>query len=848
MKTLFKLLITLLILTALALGGIFLFVFSDKGSETMKPYLKAEIEKQIGMPVEISKLKLSKDNAQFDMTVNKNLVLEVDSNFSVFSQSFDGIYHVKADNFTYNDIKLREADVRGTFNGTPSDVKVDGKGTALDAPLDYSLRIIDNMPQKILATIKSIELAEVLQLAGQPSLAKGKVDVEIDMPNIGEDGATGFGHVTLNRATFNDALVKKLYNFTLPKKSYATAKLDAKLKGKIIELLADVKSNLFKIDLKNATVNTDTKKVVAEYHVDIKDMRILTKNRLLGAFKIAGDVELEGENYTLRGKSNSLGGELSFDIGEKSKVRLQKVAIAKILHFVKQPSYATGELSGTIMLKDKKMNAGTYDLQVKKGMLSQKTIQNNFGYKIPTKSHYTIDSKGKIANQHLNADVTLKSNLSDVKLTKIKVNLTNQYVDADYKVVVHDVAMFIPSSKGAKVTKVTLTGVVKKAKTLSIKGVSSGLGKKMEYAYDTKSASLDAIGLYVERLMAITGLPVYAKGTLNSKVKIDNLKTLDGTFSFSSDNLVTQPKAMKKLMGKALKTTIKLESKGSIKKGKAYLNTKIKSSLANVTLSKTVFDIKKKVLTTDYSVNVANLKNLYVVTGKKLYGKFNANGKVVKGKSLKVTGVTKSLGGSVNYTLLGDHLTSKISSVPIENIFKLLGDKSLILGKASGKVKFNTKRKSGVVDLSIGGFQLKSSKLTQRVKLLLKKDPARIIFKTTKLHADIKGDKVSYTLTAKGTRANIEISNGQLNNKSKTNTANFKFIYEKYTVAGKIKGSIDNPKISIDASSLLNDEMKKKLNKKIDKKLNKLLEGKTGKKINKALGGNVGNLLKGLKF
>jgi len=116
--------------------------------------------------------------------------------------------------------------------------------------------------------------------------------------------------------------------------------------------------------------------------------------------------------------------------------------------------------------------------------------------------------------------------------------------------------------------------------------------------------------------------------------------------------------------------------------------------------------------------------------------------------------------------------------------------------------------------------------------MVIGKDPTRVIFDSTKFHADIKGKITDYTLHAQGTRSSIEITEGRIDKINNTNTAKFKFVYEKHTVHGKIKGTIDNPKVTIDTSAILKDKIDEQLQEKIDK----------------ALGGKAGEFLRGLKF
>lgn len=824
--------LSVLLFLLLTIVGLFFFTFSQTGNDMLKPYIKQELEREIGLPVEVKTFKLESGTLSLDMVINKQAVVRVVSHYNLWDQSFEGIYHINADKFMYDDMKFKETDIKGNFKGVAEDIYVDGKGTALDAKVDYRLNIIDDLPQKIIVNIKGAQLAEVLQLSGHPALAQGKIDIEINMPDIGEDTATGYGHIVLNKAYFNRKLVKKLYDYTLPEKSYVNGTIDANLEGKNIKLVGDIQSNLFMIQIKNALVNMVSEHMTAEYSLDVKDMRILTQNKLAGILKLDGKVEIEDKEVRVTGKSNSLGGELRFSVDKMAKITFEKLALEKLLSLLKQPDYAKGELSGTVVLDDITKKSGTYVLHIDKGTLDPKTIEKMFRYQIPAKNSFSLASEGKIANKMLTANATVHSTLSDVTLSGLKYDFEQKMLVSNYDMLVHDVNVFMPTAQVSKGTAVSVKGLLKFADSLSISGVTKGLGKKVAFSYDSKTAKLDASQLVVEKILALAGLPVYAKGTVDSQVVLTNLKTAEGTFSLQGTNLVTQPKEMKKLMGKALKVNIALDTSGTFKKGKGYIDTKMKTSLGNLSLDNMVYDTQKNTFKSHYTLDIPNLKKLHTLIDRKLYGPLVLKGQLAKEKTLKVTGVTTSLGGKINYTLMGDNLTSRISSVPLTSILGTLGHKKNFLGQASGTAKYNLKQKSGVVDLDIASFQIKPSTLTNTIKMFIGKDPARVIFSSTKFHANIKGNITTYTLRAKGTRSSIDISNGRINKTNNAHTAKFKFVYEQYTVKGKIKGTLDNPKVTLDTTSLFKD--------KVDDKFKDKLE--------KALGGKAGEFLKGLSF
>ena len=835
MNKLLLVLLSSILLVLVTITGTLFFAFSTSGNNTLKTYLHKELEEKIGLPVEVRKFTLEAGKSSLNMRINKEADIKVEMHYDLLAQTVKGIYHVKAKNFHYKKMMLRDIDIQGHFKGAAEDIVVDGIGSALDAALAYRFRLLDQMPQNIEANMKGMALSEVLELAGQPPLAKGKIDVEINMPDIGKEFANGYGHIVLDKALFNTAVIKKMYDLTVPEKSSVSGNIDVKLKGNNLNFLVNTQSNLFNLNIKEASIDLENKKVFAKYMMDVKEMAILTQNQFAGPLKVTGNVEVKNEKYYVKGSTNTLGGALLFDISERFKFHFENLELAKILYLTKQPHYAKGLLSGSADL-DKELESGKYDIKIQKGQFDAKSIEKKFGYQIPSINSFSFDSTGKIVQKILNADVSLKSTLSDLKLTELVYDIENKKLNADYDVFLPNIGLLIPNNKAVKRGYISAKGKVKLDKTLYIKGSAKGLGEKLDFTYDSKTATVKADDLFVEKLLSLSALPRYVKGKLSTSVHMTNIETLDGTFSFKSDKLVTQPNAMKRLIDKKLNLPIALESKGKLKSGIAYINTKMKTSMGNMTLDNMVFNTKNSTFKSTYILDIPDLEKTYALTEKKLYGPMLLSGDISQDKALKVTGSTSSLGGKIEYTLIGDVLKSKITKVSLENILGMVGQKELVQGDAYGTVTYNMKSRVGVIDMDISSFQIKPSSTTKTVKMFIGKDPTRIIYNSTKLHADIKGDVTRYTLVAKGSHSSIEVTNGKLDKVNNKHTAKFKFVYEKYEVTGTIGGTVENPTILVNPSSI----MQSKTGEKIQKKLDKALGGDMGKA--------VGGFLKGLKF
>jgi hypothetical protein len=798
----------------------------------LKPYVKEKLEEKIGLPVEVQSFTLASGVSSLDFVINKQAVVNVVLQYSLWDRSFEGKYQLRSDMFSYEDKVLKETDLKGNFKGVSEEFYVEGKGIALEAKVDFHLNVIDHAAQKIILNIKGADLSEVLRLYGHPALAEGEIDVEVNMPELGEGALSGYGHIVLHKAHFNRQLVKELYGYDLPEKSDLHGKIDAKSEGENVTVLGNLQSNLFTLQIKNTLVNMLSKQWSTEYSLDVKELRLWTKNKLAGPLKLDGTVERKDKKVRVSGISHSLGGTLRFSKDENTQITFEKLALEKLLRLWKQPAYAKGEVSGTIDLDKKNRKEGSYTLRIDKGVLSSHAIEKLDRYQIPAKNIFSLESKGAIADQKLTANASIHSTLADVTLTDLKYDLKDKILLSHYTLLMHDLKALPPKSKVAGGTPVRAEGELKLAESLTVSGRMKGLGKKLDFSYDSKTAKVNASQLFVEKLLALTGLPVYAKGTLDSHIVLTKLKPLEGIFTLKSNNLVTEPNAMKKLTGEALKVTIGCNVSGTFKEGKGEINARVKSSLGDISLDSMLIDIEKKHFKSTYTVEIPSLKKLHKLIDRKLYGPLVLKGEWSKNKSLTLIGVTTTLGGKVNYRLKGDDIHATISSVPLENILGLLGQKKNFLGLASGKGKYHRKKRSGVVDLDIASFQIKPSSLTSTIKMVLGKDPARVIFSSTKFHADIKGKVTLYALHAKGTRSSIDITEGRVDRSHNTHRAKFEFMYETYTVRGKITGTRDDPKVSIDTSALLQNRIDDKLQNKIEK----------------VLGGKAGKFLKSLSF
>jgi len=209
-RILIRLLFTLLVVLLLMLGVV-LFIFSDKGNAFLAPYIQSRLEKATGMPVTIEQFTLRSGRVALVARLNRQLQLRVASNYNLVKRSFSGVYVLAAKHFTYETVTLSDIQINGKFKGAADTIRLNGKGDALHAPLAYKVYVEKGEPKNIEAIVKGLSIAELLVLAKQPPLMKGKADLVIHMPHIGTNGAKGTAQLRVKDAYLQRAFIEKHY-------------------------------------------------------------------------------------------------------------------------------------------------------------------------------------------------------------------------------------------------------------------------------------------------------------------------------------------------------------------------------------------------------------------------------------------------------------------------------------------------------------------------------------------------------------------------------------------------------------------------------------------------------------
>lgn len=229
-------------------------------------------------------------------------------------------------------------------------------------------------------------------------------------------------------------------------------------------------------------------------------------------------------------------------------------------------------------------------------------------------------------------DLDISANVNDAANVNVKgkYSLFARSFDLSYDANAHDLAKLgIKTSEGLSL-KGQILGDLDK---FGINGSGQIFDSNVKFLANLKDLKpldlqIDAKALNVEKALAVASLPIYAKGNIDvlSDIKAGGSGT-EGNASIKSSNLILNESAFKDMNISIPKgVQITLNSDITAQSDILRAASKIDSTLGKISAEKSEFDLKNKILNSDFNLNVPDLAKLESLIGRKISGDVKANG------------------------------------------------------------------------------------------------------------------------------------------------------------------------------------------------------------------------------
>ena len=159
-----------------------------------------------------------------------------------------------------------------------------------------------------------------------------------------------------------DRLVK-IKDIVIPPNTNIHGNIQSKLNGTNASIDGEMISSLANLVLKNGTVNLESKRLLSEFTLNIKELKKLkfvTKKDLRGALQITGEIEKKEKELRVSGTTHNFDGEINFTlINDDIEADMKKVSVEKIFTTLNYPHIFYAPLSGKLL----------YNIKTKEGKI-----------------------------------------------------------------------------------------------------------------------------------------------------------------------------------------------------------------------------------------------------------------------------------------------------------------------------------------------------------------------------------------------------------------------------------------------------------------------------------------------
>ncbi|EEU6952046.1 hypothetical protein HEH79_000080 [Campylobacter jejuni] len=820
--------------------AIYTILFTSFGNNIVANIAQKKIKESAGLDVNITHFNLRFSSLELQANIANMADFNLKGALSPFKLGFDLDYLISLNQNYAKNLGLnlnQNLSFGGKIQGKASDFTLDGKGYLLGSNVLLNARMYNYSPIALNLDAQNLKIEEILHLLSYSSYAKGFLNAQakISAQNLKPDGNI---IIKLDTSYINYEAIKKDFSLDLPLNSNPKAEILANVKEDKIYAVSKIYNDYLNLQTQKTLYDISKNALSTDFNLNIPSLvklEKLTKTRLNGSLGVVGQVSVVNNILSsLNAQVIGLGGEIKASLkNNKIFADINEASLEKLLALAGYGALVSGNLNAKLLNAD--LDFSNFDLEAK---INNAKINTNELKKIAkielSNIIFSFDAKANAKNSNISYNALLASNLLNIKKLQGTYNLKNSELNTDLNAFIDDLSQFsaIAGQKLQGKADLTAKAHIIGTQIQNLNANANLADGVIKADSNGKKLDLNIDKLDLSKLFVIAGMPNYASGIINAKVNLDNIdfSNLNGKANLEAKGILNAA-TLSKILNKNFpnNTSYDLNTKINFKNNIAQFDSVLNSSLADLTKLQGSFDISKMLLNSDFNLKINDFSKLGFLLDRKLKGKAEFNGKVGFDKNLNfVVNSPNLFEGKLQSTLKDNLLLADLNSLA-----QGLDFMDVYQGKADVKANYNLLSEEGEVNLDMKEGKLKPNLITNALKILTLKDITNDVYRTANAKALIKKENIKLDLNMQADRSYILVQSGALNSKSGALNLPFDIKLDRANFKGSITGTTENPKVNLNAGSVLNSiknvvgggvsDGAKSTGDKVDKAVNKLL-------------------------
>ena len=512
MKKLFLWLTLLIVFIAVLAYSI---VFSKFGNELIASYIENKVNNpQQNIKFKVTNFRLRVDSLDFNAVINENSNISVNGALSIWNRWVDLKYDIKINDLSIlnnlvNQNLKSELFTNGVFKGDYQSAIIQGFSNIANSETKYNLVLKDFKIKDILLELKNAKIDEFLNFMNKPHYLNGDLTINANIKNIDNNNLDGKLIANISKGQLENDVINKEFNQTFSSKINIDGDIEALFLGKNAEIKTQLLTSIGNLFLEKTLVDLEKDRVVSDYKFEAKNLQKLESvlgRKLIGDFNTTGNILYDNLILSVDGNSDIFESSTVFrfkledNIVKDISFKVENTKIEKLLDFLNEPIYATGDLNvqGEIQNSNLEELSGTIISKISDAKLVNEVVNAVFKQELKTPVNFDMALNNQFIPNKIVSQMVLNSSLANLSAENAIYDLVEGVLKSDYLLKISSLDNLKDFTKTKLRGKLDIKGELeKKDMFLFATGKSSVLGGKLDFTLknDDLTASLNDVSV-----------------------------------------------------------------------------------------------------------------------------------------------------------------------------------------------------------------------------------------------------------------------------------------------------------------------------------------------------------------
>lgn len=512
MKKLFLWLTLLIVFIAVLAYSI---VFSKFGNELIASYIENKVNNpQQNIKFKVTNFRLRVDSLDFNAVINENSNISVNGALSIWDRWVDLKYDIKITDLSIlnnliNQNLKSELFTNGVFKGDYQSAIIQGFSNIANSETKYNLVLKDFKIKDIFLELKNAKIDEFLNFMNKPHYLNGDLTINANIKNIDNNNLDGKLIANISKGQLENDVINKEFNQTFSSKINIDGDIEALFLGKNAEIKTQLLTSIGNLFLEKTLVDLEKDRVVSDYKFEAKNLQKLESvlgRKLIGDFNTTGNILYDNLILSVDGKSDIFESSTVFrfkledNIAKDISFKVENTKIEKLLDFLNEPIYATGDLNvqGEIQNSNLEELSGTIISKISDAKLVNEVVNAVFKQELKTPVNFEMALNNQFIPNKIVSQMVLNSSIANLSAENAIYDLVEGVLKSDYLLKISSLDNLKDFTKTKLRGKLDIKGELeKKDMFLFATGKSSVLGGKLDFTLknDDLTASLNDVSV-----------------------------------------------------------------------------------------------------------------------------------------------------------------------------------------------------------------------------------------------------------------------------------------------------------------------------------------------------------------